>query len=81
MYTHTCVLGIERQGWSYKSYLKQKRVAIKLPLIVGSWFTSADLHAGEVAQFAGTDLCVAARSELDVVVVGARMGLVCLIDV
>ena len=71
MYTRACVLGIERWGQSYKSYLKQKRVAIKLPLIIGSWFAGADLHAGEAAQFAGTDLCVAARSELDVVVVGA----------
>ena len=40
-------------------------------MIVGSWFTSADLHAGEVVQFASTDLCVAAHSELDVVVIGA----------
>jgi hypothetical protein len=48
-----------------------KRVAIKLLLIIGSWFAGADLHAGEVVQFTGTDLHVAARSELDVVVVGA----------
>jgi hypothetical protein len=46
-------------------------VAIKLSFIVGSWFAGADLHAGEVAQFASTDLHVAAYSELDVVVVGA----------
>ena len=71
MYTCTCVLGIERWGQSYKSYLKRKRVAIKLSLIIGSWFAGADLHAGEAAQFAGTDLHVVACLELDVVVVGA----------
>ena len=37
---------------------------------IGSWFTGADLHAGEMAAY----------SELDVVVVGAWMGLVCLVD-
>ena len=32
-----------------------------LPLFVGSWFTGADLHAGEMV----------AHSELNVVVIGA----------
>ena len=32
-------------------------------------------------MYTGTDLCVAAHLELDVVVVGAWMGLVCLVDI